>query len=327
MAACGETDTVSRLCKVRSSQSQIGDFVLIPKGQFIKSDTAVYPEEGIHYSVIVEAFFIQAHEVTNSQFSEFVSQTNYVTDAEIKRSLPEGNGSAVFPHTATDQEPAWRLDADANWSAPYGKGGQTLNRQSYPVVHVSLRDARAYADWAGGRLPTELEWEYAAQLGLPNPKRADSGAYDSESTPIANTWQGVFPFVNSAQDGFHGVSPVACYPPSKIGLYDMIGNVWEWTDTPVSNSSHLIKGGSFLCASNFCKRYRPTARQAQEIDFSTNHIGFRIVKSAWGQNSETNGQLDISSNSTFHTDKGKEYFAEKVRKKLTKSCTKFRHNN
>jgi formylglycine-generating enzyme required for sulfatase activity len=149
---------------------------------------------------------------------------------------------------------------------------------NHPVVHVSLRDALAYAQWAGGRLPTELEWEYAASLGLADIGRPDSGAYDINGVPIANTWQGVFPIIDSGKDGFKGSSPVGCFAPSKIGLYDMIGNVWEWTDTPSGKSTHLIKGGSFLCANNFCKRYRPAARQSQEIDFSTNHIGFRIIK-------------------------------------------------
>lgn len=149
-------------------------------------------------------------------------------------------------------------------------------------MHASLRDARAYAAWANARLPTELEWEYAAQLGLTDPNRPDSGAYNVDSKPIANTWQGVFPIVNSAEDGFTGVSPVACFPPSEIGLYDMIGKVWEWTDTPASKSRHLVKGGSFLCANNFCKRYRSRARQVQDIDFSTNHLGFRVVKEISG---------------------------------------------
>ena len=144
-------------------------------------------------------------------------------------------------------------------------------------MHISLNDARAYAKWAGGRLPTELEWEYAASLGLPDRTRADSGAYDKQGKPIANTWQGVFPIINTEEDKFSGTSPVGCFPPSRTQLYDMIGNVWEWTDTPVTKSSHLIKGGSFLCANNFCKRYRTAARQSQDDDFSTNHLGFRIV--------------------------------------------------
>jgi formylglycine-generating enzyme required for sulfatase activity len=180
-----------------------------------------------------------------------------------------GNG------TARNQ---WTLLKGATWRKPLGEQHVYVAEPNHPVVHVSLRDALAYAQWAGGRLPTELEWEYAASLGLADPNRPDSGAYDINGAPIANTWQGVFPIIDSGRDGFKGTSPVGCFAPSKMGLYDMLGNVWEWTDTPSSQSTHIIKGGSFLCANNFCKRYRPTARQSQEIDFSTNHIGFRIVK-------------------------------------------------
>lgn len=278
LAGCGNNGNPTIECDSIAALGEGSAFVFIPKGEFIKSESAVYPEEGRPHLVSVDAFLIQSHEVTNQQFSEFVSDTAYVTDAEQRRVRAEENGSAVFSSDSSGAEPAWRLEASASWRTPLGKISTILDSQNLPVVHVSLRDTRAYAAWAGGRLPTELEWEYAAQLGLTDPKRPDSGAYDSNAKPIANTWQGVFPMVNTVEDGFRGASPVACFPPSEIGLYDMMGNVWEWTDTPVSKSSHLIKGGSFLCANNFCKRYRPTARQVQEIDFSTNHLGFRIVK-------------------------------------------------
>lgn len=258
--------------------SQDSMFVSIPEGEFIKSENAVYPEEGRPHLVKVKAFLIQAHEVSNEQFSTFVAETNYVTDAEKTRTNIDESGSAVFSNGSDDIEPHWRLDSGADWRSPEGGDSVVSDKKNHPVVHVSLQDARAYAQWAGGRLPTELEWEYAAHLGLADPKRPDSGAYNDSTQPIANTWQGVFPIVDSGQDGFRGTAPVGCYPPSGVGLYDMIGNVWEWTDTPVSKSSHLIKGGSYLCADNFCKRYRPTARQYQDIDFSTNHIGFRLVK-------------------------------------------------
>lgn len=278
LVGCTNSDGFKPNCDASSITASNDEFRLIPEGQFTKSNAPVYPEEGQAYLVNVDSFLIQVHEVTNQQFAEFVSSTAYVTDAERSRSNSAENGSAVFSTDSATSEPAWRLSADANWKQPSAKAGKISDRSLYPVVHVSLQDARAYASWAGGRLPTELEWEYAAQLGLSDPARPNSGAYDKDSKPIANTWQGVFPIVNSAEDGFSGASPVACFPPNEIGLYDMIGNVWEWTDTPSSKSSHLIKGGSFLCANNFCKRYRPTARQSQEIDFSTNHIGFRLVK-------------------------------------------------
>lgn len=275
---CTPSDDLISQCESIERLADKQAFVVIPHGQFTKSINPVYSEEGAPYLVTVDAFQIQTHEVTNRQFSEFVADTSYVTDAQLSRQPSDDNGSAVFASESPNSEPAWRLDAGASWRQPSGGGSTISDKMNHPVVHVSLRDARAYAVWAGGRLPTELEWEYAAQLGLADPARADSGAYDDNGKPIANTWQGVFPIVNSAKDGFDGVSPVACFPASTIGLYDMIGNVWEWTDTPSYKSTHLIKGGSFLCANNFCKRYRPTARQVQEIDFSTNHIGFRLVK-------------------------------------------------
>jgi sulfatase modifying factor 1 len=278
LAGCTNSDSLNTICNSSTIADNADPFTLIAEGQFTKSNALVYPEEGQPYRVTVDAFLIQTHEVTNQQFAEFVSSTAYVTDAERSRNNPAENGSAVFSSDSIESEPAWRLRAGANWKQPSGDGSKISDRPLHPVVHVSLQDARAYALWAGGRLPTELEWEYSAQLGLSDSGRPDSGAYDKDSKPIANTWQGVFPIVNSVEDGFRGTSPVACFPPSEIGLYDMIGNVWEWTDTPSSKSSHLIKGGSFLCANNFCKRYRPSARQAQEIDFSTNHIGFRLVR-------------------------------------------------
>jgi formylglycine-generating enzyme required for sulfatase activity len=277
LTSCKQSDAPAIKCEAILPQTQQGQFVRIPQGNFIKSDKPLYREEGVAEEVTVNAFWIQSHEVTNQQFSEFVRATGYVTDAENKRANEAENGSALFASVEQGVEPSWRLEKTANWRQPSGQGSDLIAKLLHPVVHISLRDARAYAMWAGGRLPTELEWEYAAWLGLADPSRTDSGAYDQQGKPIANTWQGVFPLVNTEEDNFRGTSPVSCFPPSKIGLYDMIGNVWEWTDTPISKSSHLIKGGSFLCANNFCKRYRPAARQFQEIDFSTNHLGFRIV--------------------------------------------------
>lgn len=278
LMACGSNEQRHSVSCDTAISSPDPTFIMIPQGEFIKSENAVYPEEGRPHLVTVKAFLMQAHEISNEQFSLFVAETNYITDAEKTRAKVDESGSAVFSNGSDGFEPHWRLDSGANWRSPEGVKSTISDKKNHPVVHVSLRDARAYAKWMGARLPTELEWEYAAHLGLPDPKRPESGAYDESAQPIANTWQGVFPIVDSGKDGFHGTAPIGCFAPSKIGLYDMIGNVWEWTDTPVSKSSHLIKGGSFLCADNFCKRYRPSARQYQDIDFSTNHIGFRLVK-------------------------------------------------
>ncbi|MBT8115962.1 MAG: formylglycine-generating enzyme family protein [Arenicella sp.] len=276
LSACQNTDDAEIACSQAGAEAT---FIAIPSGDFTKANLPVYPEEGTPELVSVEAFQMQSTEVTNAQFSTFVEATAYVTDAERPRAIKQEEGSAVFPVSEEPTENArWQLVKGATWRHPDGPDSSIEGKAKHPVVHVSLRDARAYAQWADGRLPTELEWEYAASLSVPSLSRADSGAYNDRGQPVANTWQGVFPMVNSAADGFHGSAPVACFPAGKNGLYDMIGNVWEWTDTPVSKSAHLIKGGSFLCANNFCKRYRAAARQQQDIDFSTNHLGFRIVK-------------------------------------------------
>ncbi|MEO0817974.1 MAG: SUMF1/EgtB/PvdO family nonheme iron enzyme [Pseudomonadota bacterium] len=253
----------------------------IPAGQFRKGAYPVYAEEQPSMTVHVGAFQILAHEVTNSQFAAFVDATGYVTDAE--RSAEAGGpgaGSAVFSHPGegVNVRDSWELVPGATWRRPAGPGSDIDGMGAYPVVHVSQADARAYAQWAGARLPSEVEWEYAAILGLDDPTDPVSGAYGENGQPIANTWQGPFPVVDTQDDGYGGLAPAGCYVPSKVGLYDMIGNVWEWTDTPYAPGQHAIKGGSFLCAENFCRRYRPAARQPQYSDFSSSHIGFRIVR-------------------------------------------------
>lgn len=263
------------------SADQIGAFIDIPEGSFEKGADALYPEELPAVRLHVAAFRIQAHEVTNAQFEQFVQATNYITDAERSAASPDpAGGSALFntPDAGNGAEGNWLLSRGATWKTPEGPGSGIARRMQAPVVHVSLNDARTYAQWASARLPSEEEWEYAATLGLADPADPISGAYDSTGKPIANTWQGVFPVKDEKQDGFAAPAPAGCFPPSKVGLYDMMGNVWEWTETPFSPGFNTIKGGSFLCAENFCKRYRSAARQGQEIDFSSNHIGFRVVK-------------------------------------------------
>ncbi|MEO1323383.1 MAG: formylglycine-generating enzyme family protein [Pseudomonadota bacterium] len=290
LIGCAPSEPVNVIDNQSCLQSEdlLGELITIPEGSFVKGAEPIYPEEAPSVRVHVEAFQIQVHEVTNQQFSEFVRETDYVTDAE--RGVLNGRddaGSAVFTHPDSQQEKNqhWALERYANWRHPEGGDSSIDKRPLHPVVHVSKRDAEAYANWAGGRLPSEVEWEYAATLGLPDPNTPASGAY-GESGARANTWQGVFPVIDLAEDGYAGIAPVGCFAPDRLGLYDMIGNVWEWTDTPFSESTHTLKGGSYLCANNFCRRYRPAARHPQETDFSSNHIGFRIVQDLPGTESD-----------------------------------------
>ncbi len=287
LAACGNPEPEDRpqpdilVPDCGLDESDIGQFVTLPAGQFRKGAYAVYPEEAPEMILHVARFEMLAHEVTNAEFARFTEATGYVTTAE--RSAAKGGpgaGSAVFRMPAERSAPTdtWQLVPGANWRAPEGPGSDISGRDHHPVVHVSLADAEAYAAWAGARLPTEEEWEYAAAIGLPDPADPQSGAYDASGAPLANTWQGIFPLMDDSADGFAGRAPAGCFAPSEIGLYDMIGNVWEWTATPYQAGANTIKGGSYLCADNFCRRYRPAARQPQESDFSSSHIGFRIVR-------------------------------------------------
>lgn len=236
----------------------------------------LYPEEGPPKRVFVSPFRLQTHEVTNSQFAAFVKATGYVTEAE------RNGGSAQFAHSDTPQITMswWSLDMGATWKTPNGVGSTLDGLSLHPVVHITLNDARAYAAWAGGRLPTEVEWEYAASLGLFDPDNPLSGMRGPDGEPRANVWSGVFPVLDTARDGFAGLAPVGCFQPGLTGAVDMIGNVWEWTDTPFAQNvpRHTIKGGSFLCSETYCRRYRAAARDSMEVDFSSAHVGFRIVR-------------------------------------------------
>jgi formylglycine-generating enzyme required for sulfatase activity len=247
--------------------------VWIPGGTFAMGDS-VYPEEGPVHIVAVDGFWMDRHEVTNAQFREFVTATGYVPVSDRE----ERSGSAVFvmPTGEVDLNSAtawWRLVKGASWQHPGGPDTSIAGRDHFPVVALTYEDISAYAEWKGRTLPDEAQWEWAARAGADGPP-------DHEQPADANTWQGIFPLINTAEDGFAGLAPVGCYKANAYGLHDMVGNVWEWTRTPYDDRrppARVVKGGSFLCAANYCQRYRAAARQRQEEDLGTSHIGFRTV--------------------------------------------------
>ena len=282
----GPKDMATRECPAAAFEQ--GRFIALPSGSYVKGADPFYPEERPSIRLRVEGFAIQAHEVTNDQFAAFANATGYVTEAErAATSNGPGAGSAVFLRDKKGMNGRWLLRKGATWRAPEGAGSSIAGKGRHPVVHVTLADARAYASWAGGRLPSEEEWEYAASSGLPDPSNRFSGAADDKGEPRANHWQGVFPVRDEGKDGFSGTAPASCFPPDRNGVHDLIGNVWEWTDSPADERHMIIKGGSWLCAANFCARYRPAARQPQETDFSSSHIGFRIIRDGAAPEPET----------------------------------------
>jgi sulfatase modifying factor 1 len=293
------------------------DMVFIPGGTFtMGSDNPDFVEEQTAVDVTVSHFCIEPHEVTNAEFAAFVEATGYTTVAERPLSqeqfpdLPEEQraaGSLVFepPNEGVEQVAYlswWHWTPGANWRHPYGPDSDIAGKADHPVVHIAYEDAVAYADWMGRTLPTEAQWEYAARGGLESKTYTWGDAYSADQ---ANTWQGLFPFFNTKADGYLGTAPVQSFPPNGYGLYDMTGNVWELTadwftvfhdgkahsqdptgpsqadsydpKKPGDGAVHVIKGGSYLCAKNYCSRYRPAARESQAPDTGTTHIGFRLV--------------------------------------------------
>src|SRR5437763_11727983 len=281
--------------------------VWIEGGEFWMGSNTHYPEEAPAHRVRVNCFFIDPYPVTNRQFAAFVAATGYRTLAErppnpadYPGALPHmlKAGSLVFrktrgPVDLRDYRNWWEWKPGAYWRHPEGKGSSVAGRLDHPVVQIAFEDAQAYARWAGKALPTEAEWEFAARGGLDGKAFAWGDELAPDGHMLANTWQGEFPWQNLMLDGYAGTSPVGAFPPNGYGLYDMTGNVWEWTRDPFTAShSHkpccappsderiprrVIKGGSHLCAPNYCLRFRPAARQGEAIDTSTSHIGFRCI--------------------------------------------------
>lgn len=280
-----------------SSKSSGRDgMVAIPAGDYQVGSNRFYPEEAPVRQVSIVSFEIDQAPVTNAEFQQFVDATGYRTvserppdptlypDLPPEEQIPE---SVVFlppPPTVDRSEPLswWALIAGADWRHPQGPDTSLDGLMQHPVVHVAFEDALAYADWAGKRLPTADEWEVAARGGLVD----QDYAWGSEKTPdgrwLANVWQGPFPWDNKETDGWFWTSPVGSFPANGYGLVDVCGNVWEWTSTPYAvpqgeQERRVIKGGSFLCADNYCHRFRPSALMGQTLDTATCHMGFRCA--------------------------------------------------
>jgi len=274
--------------------------VALPGGRFLMGSDRFYREERPLREARVGPFAILRHEVTNAQFAAFVAATGYRTVAERPldaKQFPKLKPQELQPGSLVFRQPDkvrdlvdisqwWAWTPGAWWRAPEGPGSSVKGREQHPVVHIAFEDALAYAKWAGQDLPTEAEWEYAARGGLANADYtwgADKGARDAKGKPLANHWQGLFPVKDLAEDGHRGTAPVGCYAPNGFGLFDMAGNVWELTLDDYADTTgpyagmKVAKGGSFLCADNFCGRYRPAARTPHGADTGMQHVGFRTV--------------------------------------------------
>jgi formylglycine-generating enzyme required for sulfatase activity len=307
------------------------DMVWIPGGTFRMGSNKHYPEERPVHRVTVDGFWMDRYPVTNERFAKFVAETGHQTFAEIPPNAADYPGalsemlyagSLVFvkpsgPVDTRDFTNWWQYVRDAWWRCPEGAASSIDAREQHPVVHVTSGDAEAFARWDGKEIPTEAEWEFAARGGLDGKAYAWGDTFLPNDIHLANTWQGQFPWQSLAKDGYEGTSPVGAFPPNGYGLFDMIGNVWEWTtdwyqprhpadavkacciplnprgprvegsydpcQPQINIPRKVLKGGSHLCAPNYCRRYRPAARYPEPVDTSTCHIGFRcIVRPASG---------------------------------------------
>jgi formylglycine-generating enzyme len=307
----------------RMSASNLTDGIItIPGGTFAMGSDRFYPEEAPVRRVRVDGFQIDATPVTNAAFEKFIAATGYITFAEIApdpKDYPGMDPALAQPGSLVfepGQSPVdlrsvswWDFRIGANWRQPLGPGSEA--EPDHPVVHIAHADAEAYAAWAGKALPTEAEWEWAARGGIEGADYAWGDELAPGGMMLANYWQGAFPHGNSLADGWLRTSPVGAYPANGYGLYDMIGNVWEWTDDwfaqtklekkrpghccvpanprggsrggsivksdPIRIPRKVMKGGSHLCAESYCQRYRPAARYAQPVDTTTSHVGFRCI--------------------------------------------------
>jgi formylglycine-generating enzyme required for sulfatase activity len=332
------TDTLKSCCsKIPSRYNAFGQkvdkhdgMVWIPAGNFMmggdneQARKDEYPKHGVK----VNGFYMDATEVTNAQFSEFVKATGYITTAEkdinweeIKSQVPPNTpkppdsvlkaASLIFVPTKSevnlnDYSQWWAWTRGANWKHPNGPNTDIIGKDNFPVTHVSWDDAMAYSKWAGKRLPTEAEWEYAARGGLVNNSYSWGKTFDEMGASKCNFWQGNFPYLNLNKDGFMGAAPVKSFAPNGYGLYDVAGNVWEWCADLYNNdyytqlsktklainpkgptksydpdepliTKRVMRGGSFLCNDSYCSGYRVSARMKSSPDSGMEHLGFRCV--------------------------------------------------
>ncbi|WP_053653113.1 formylglycine-generating enzyme family protein [Micromonospora sp. NRRL B-16802] len=292
-AADAAADAAARTGSPRSAHT-VG-LLALSGGTFLMGtdDPDGVPEdmEGPARPVRVDSFEIAATPVTNREFARFVESTGCRTDAErfgwsfVFHLLLVPAARQHVLDAAVPQAAWWLAVQGADWTAPDGPGSTVQGREQHPVVHVSYRDAQAYCEWSGTRLATEAEWEYAARGGLPQARFAWGDELTPDGQHRCNIWQGTFPTVNSADDGFVGTSPVTAFPPNGFGLYDVAGNVWEITAEPWRDpwgrtlpGERVIRGGSYLCHDSYCNRYRVAARSRTTEDSSSGNTGFRVAR-------------------------------------------------
>ncbi len=330
--ACSNTNNKQKTTQnTPQSDSTTVNMIWIPAGEFAMGtdDANSMANERPSHHVKINGFWMDKYDVTNADFREFVEATGYVTTAEkpvdweeIKKQLPPGTpkpdealfkpGSMVFtppnhPVNLGDMSGWWTWTPGADWKHPEGPNSNIDGKDNYPVVQVSWDDAVAYAKWAGKRLPTEAEWEYASRGGTQGTRYYWGDELKQNGKYMANTFVGDFPYNNTLADGFKGIAPVGSFPANGYGLFDMAGNVWQWTADEYIEENHtqmaamscdmtkegtpepikgtagevrrVTKGGSFLCNPSYCESYRPTARRGTPYDTGMGHIGFRCVKS------------------------------------------------